>query len=85
MRKITLIVAGSHHCPGREFGGSVHTKSVMVENGDGPGPEGSKGMGQTAVSPIAPAIGNAVFDAQGVRIKDLPITPEKVLRALGKL
>ncbi len=59
--------------------------SVMVENGDGPGPEGSKGMGQTAVSPIAPAIGNAVFDALGVRIKDLPITPEKVLRALGKL
>ena len=59
--------------------------SVMVENGDGPGPEGSKGMGQTAVSPIAPAIGNAVFDAVGVRIKELPITPEKVLRALGKL
>jgi CO/xanthine dehydrogenase Mo-binding subunit len=59
--------------------------SIMVENGDGPGPEGAKGMGQTGVSPIAPAIGNAVFDAVGARIKDLPITPEKVLQALGKI
>lgn len=59
--------------------------SVMVENHDGPGPEGSKGMGQTAVSPIAPAIGNAIYDAIGVRVKSLPITPEKILRALGKL
>ena len=59
--------------------------SVLVENGDGPGPQGSKGMGQTAVSPVAPAIGNAIYEAIGVRIKDLPITPEKVLRALGKL
>jgi CO/xanthine dehydrogenase Mo-binding subunit len=59
--------------------------SVMVENGDGPGPGGAKGMGQTAVSPIAPAVGNAIFEATGARIHDLPITPEKVLRALGKL
>jgi len=59
--------------------------SVMVENQDGPGPQGSKGMGQTAVSPIAPAVGNAIYEAIGVRIRDLPITPEKVLRALGKL
>ena len=59
--------------------------SVIVENGDGPGPQGSKGMGQTAVSPVAPAIGNAIFEAVGVRINDLPITPEKILRALGRL
>jgi CO/xanthine dehydrogenase Mo-binding subunit len=59
--------------------------SIMVENHDGPGPLGAKGMSQTAVSPIAPAIANAVYDAVGVRIKDLPITPEKVLRGLGKL
>ncbi len=58
--------------------------SILVENGDGPGPLGSKGMGQTAVSPIAPAVGNAIFDAIGVRVKGLPITPEKILRALGK-
>jgi CO/xanthine dehydrogenase Mo-binding subunit len=59
--------------------------SIMVENHDGPGPLGSKGMSQTAVSPIAPAIANAIYDAVGVRIKDLPITPEKVLRGLGKI
>jgi CO/xanthine dehydrogenase Mo-binding subunit len=60
-------------------------KSMMVENGDGPGPQGSKGMGQTAISPIAPAVGNAIYEAVGVRITDLPITAEKVLRGLGKL
>ena len=59
--------------------------SVMVENGDGPGPYGAKGMGQTAVSPVAPAVANAVYEATGVRIKELPITPEKILRGLGKL
>ncbi|MBI2986433.1 MAG: xanthine dehydrogenase family protein molybdopterin-binding subunit [Deltaproteobacteria bacterium] len=59
--------------------------SLMVENGDGPGPMGSKGMGQTAVSPIAPAVANAIYEATGVRITELPITPEKVLRLLRKL
>ena len=59
--------------------------SVFVENGDGPGPMGSKGMGQTSVGPVAPAIGNAIYEAIGVRINDLPITSEKILRALDKL
>jgi CO/xanthine dehydrogenase Mo-binding subunit len=57
----------------------------MVENGDGPGPFGSKGMAQTSIVVIAPAVGNAIYEAIGVRIHDLPITPEKVLRGLGKL
>ena len=59
--------------------------SVMVENGDGPGPFGSKGMGQTAVSPVASAVANAIYEATGVRIKELPITPEKILRGLGRM
>lgn len=42
-------------------------------------------MSQTAVSPIAPAVANAVYEAIGVRVRELPITPDKVLRALGKL
>jgi CO/xanthine dehydrogenase Mo-binding subunit len=58
--------------------------SIMVENHDGPGPLGAKGMSQTAVSPIAPAIANAIYDAVGVRIKALPITPEKILRGLHR-
>jgi CO/xanthine dehydrogenase Mo-binding subunit len=59
--------------------------SEMVEHGDGPGPYGSKGAGQGTISPIAPAIGNAIFAATGVRVHDLPITSEKVARALGQL
>ena len=59
--------------------------SSMLENRDGPGPFGSKGMSQTSIVTVAPAIGNAIYDAVGVRIRSLPITPEKVLKALGKL
>ena len=59
--------------------------SLMLENNDGPGPFGSKGMAQTSIVVIAPAVGNAIYDAVGIRIHDLPITPEKVLRGLGKL
>jgi CO/xanthine dehydrogenase Mo-binding subunit len=59
--------------------------SSMLEKGDGPGPFGSKGMAQTSIVTVGPAIGNAVYDAIGVRIRSLPITPEKILRALGKI
>jgi CO/xanthine dehydrogenase Mo-binding subunit len=40
------------------------------------------GVGETGLPPVMPAIGNAVFQATGVRITDLPITPEKLLRGL---
>ncbi len=59
--------------------------SSMLEKGDGPGPFGSKGMSQTSIVTVAPAIGNAIYDALGVRVRSLPISPEKILRALGKL
>jgi CO/xanthine dehydrogenase Mo-binding subunit len=42
-------------------------------------------MAQTSIVTVGPAIGNAVYDALGVRIRSLPVTPEKILRALGKL
>jgi nicotinate dehydrogenase medium molybdopterin subunit len=54
----------------------------LVETIHAEGPFGAKGVGEPAAAPTAPAIANAVFDAVGVRIKELPITPEKVLRAL---
>jgi carbon-monoxide dehydrogenase large subunit len=58
--------------------------SIIVEDPHERGPYGAKGIGEPAMTPMASAIGNAVFDAIGVRIKDLPITPEKILQALGK-
>ncbi len=55
---------------------------VLVEVADDQGPYGAKGIGEALVAPTAPAIANAVFDAIGVRIHDLPITAEKILAAL---
>jgi len=55
---------------------------VFVETKDEVGPFGAKGVGEPGLVPTAPAIANAIFDAVGVRIRDLPITPEKVLAAL---
>ncbi len=46
------------------------------------GPFGAKGVGEPELVPTAPVIGNAVYNAVGTRIHDLPITPEKGLRAL---
>ncbi len=54
----------------------------IVESNDPNGPYGAKGASETAILPGAPAIANAVYDAIGIRINDLPITPEKILAAL---
>ena len=56
--------------------------SHLEEHGMGPGPFGAKGIGEAPVLGIAAAVANAVEDAVGVRITTLPITPEKILRAL---
>ena len=58
-------------------------ESILVENGDGPGPYGAKGMGEGGIIPVAPAVANAVFRRTGARVKDLPLTPEKVWRAIA--
>jgi len=57
-------------------------QAVIVETDEKDGPFGAKGIGEPGLVPTAPAIANAIYDAVGVRIKDLPITPEKVLKAL---
>ena len=55
---------------------------IVIETNDPFGPFGAKGIGEPGSVPTAPAIANAIYDAVGVRIKELPITPEKVLAAL---
>ncbi|HET9458163.1 MAG TPA: xanthine dehydrogenase family protein molybdopterin-binding subunit [Candidatus Limnocylindrales bacterium] len=59
-------------------------ESAIVENADGPGPYGAKGMSEGALLCVAPAVAAAVRDATGVVICDLPLTPERVWRALGE-
>ena len=59
-----------------------HVGTVLIESRDGPGPFGSRGGGEGAILPVAPAVANALFQGWGVRIKDLPLTPERVWRAL---
>jgi CO/xanthine dehydrogenase Mo-binding subunit len=56
--------------------------TVIIENGNGPGPFGAKGMGEGGLLPVASAVANAVSQAVGVRIQTLPLTPPKVWQAL---
>ena len=56
--------------------------SLTVENEDGPGPYGAKGMGEGGILAIAPAVAQAIFDCTGVRIREIPFSPENVWRAL---
>ena len=57
-------------------------ESILIEDGNGPGPYGAKGLGEGGIIPVAPAVANAVAWCTGARIKTLPLTPEKVWRAL---
>ncbi|MDD3656980.1 MAG: xanthine dehydrogenase family protein molybdopterin-binding subunit [Atribacterota bacterium] len=57
-------------------------KTIVLESGGGLGPYGAKGIGEPACSIITPAILNAIYNAVGVRIKTLPVTPDKILKAL---
>jgi 4-hydroxybenzoyl-CoA reductase subunit alpha len=54
----------------------------LIENPDPRGPFGAKEVGQGPLLPIMPAVANAVYDAVGVRIDEVPITPEKIMKAL---
>ncbi|MBN2553485.1 MAG: molybdopterin-dependent oxidoreductase, partial [Spirochaetales bacterium] len=57
-------------------------RTILVESAEPTGPFGAKSIGEVAINGPAPAVANALYDAVGVRIRDLPITPEKVWRAL---
>ena len=57
---------------------------LLVEDPHPEGPYGAKGMAEVGLGPTAPAIANALFNLLGVRVYDLPLTPEKVYWALKK-
>ncbi len=60
-------------------------ETVMVEVPDPNGPWGARGLGELPFLPVAPVIGAAIHDATGAWVDEFPFTPERVLRALGKI
>ncbi len=62
--------------------GTVDT--LLVESGMGYGPYGAVGIGEDVATVVPPLVGQAVYNALGVWVDDFPITPERVLKALGK-
>ena len=59
-------------------------ETILVETNDPEGPFGAKEAGQGPLLPVIPAVSNAVYDAVGVRIHEIPVTPDKILRALDQ-
>jgi CO/xanthine dehydrogenase Mo-binding subunit len=58
--------------------------TFIMEGGGGPGPYGAKGMGEGGILAVAPAIGNAVYAATGIRLQGVPLTPELVRNGMTK-
>jgi CO/xanthine dehydrogenase Mo-binding subunit len=79
--RVTSASFGDYKIPNIQDIPALHT--LVLESESGPGPYNAKGIGENPIGPVAPAIANAVADAIGVRIRDLPITAEKVYRALA--
>jgi putative selenate reductase molybdopterin-binding subunit len=60
-------------------------QAVLIDEDDEFGPFGAKSISEIATNGAAPAIANAIHDAVGVWIRSWPFTPEKILRAMGKI
>lgn len=78
--RITTLSLGDYKIPTILDAPSLNTSRVKAL--EGPGPFDAKAIAEAGISIVAPAIANAVYDATGVRIKELPIMPEKVLNGL---
>ncbi|UCC81384.1 MAG: molybdopterin-dependent oxidoreductase [Candidatus Zixiibacteriota bacterium] len=61
-----------------------HLDAIIVESNEPHGPYGAKEVGEGAIMPVIPSILNAIYDATGVRIDELPVTPERIIEALKK-
>ena len=64
--------------PNAEFSPKVH--SILIESNDPIGPYGAKGCSEAPINPAAAAVANAVYHATGIRVRDLPLTSEKLVR-----
>jgi putative selenate reductase molybdopterin-binding subunit len=60
------------------------TEVLVVHTGDSVGPMGAKGIAESNVNPVAPALANALHDATGVRYRELPLTPERIYGTLAE-
>ncbi len=64
---------------------SEHDRQVIVESHEPTGPFAAKGVGEPSLVPVAPAIANAIYQAVGTRIVDLPITHDKLYKKMRGL
>ncbi len=58
-------------------------ESLLIETDEPNGPFGAKGLGEPALNPVVAAISNAIYDAVGIRLREMPFTPEKILEAIA--
>ena len=79
--QVTTLSFGDYKIP--TINDIPELQTVLLESNTGTGAYRTKGIGENPISPVAAAIANAVEDAVGVRIRDLPVTAEKVYRALN--
>jgi len=68
-----------------DFQDAPDIQTIAVESNEPTGPFGAIGVGEHCLNPVPGAVANAVYDAIGVRVLESPITPERVLKALGKI
>ena len=78
--RITTVTLGDYKLP--NIADNVPLTTSLVQAKAGPGPFGAKSVAEAGISIVAPAVANAVYNATGVRITELPITAEKILRGL---
>jgi CO/xanthine dehydrogenase Mo-binding subunit len=78
--RISTLSFGDYKMP--SIADAPDLQTVLLPTESGVGPYHVKGIGENSKPPVAPAIANAIQDAIGVRVRDLPITAEKVYRAL---
>jgi CO/xanthine dehydrogenase Mo-binding subunit len=78
--RVTTLSFGEYKMP--TIADIPRLETVLLESDCGAGPYNLRGIGEVPCVPVAAAIANAVEDAVGVRIRDLPVTAEKVYRAL---